>query len=39
MVYSMFSRSGWSIVKSASLAKGEVLRKRDHHCLSTTNSE
>jgi hypothetical protein len=34
MVFSMFLRSGWSIVKSALLAK-EVLQKKDHHCTCT----
>jgi hypothetical protein len=33
-VCSTSSRSGWSIVRSASLVKG-VLEKRDHHCIST----
>jgi hypothetical protein len=33
-VCNTFSRSEWSVVRSASLAK-EVLRKRDRHCTST----
>jgi hypothetical protein len=34
MICSTFSRSGWSIVRCASLAK-EVLQKRDCHHTST----
>jgi hypothetical protein len=30
-VCSTFSGSGWSVVRSESLSKGEVLRKRDRH--------
>jgi hypothetical protein len=34
-VYSTFSRSGWSVVRNASVAKGDVLRKTDRHRTST----
>jgi hypothetical protein len=34
-ICSTFSRSGWSVVRSASLAKREVLRKIDRHRTST----
>jgi hypothetical protein len=34
-VCSTFSRSGWRVVRSASLAKGYTLKKRDRYRTST----
>jgi hypothetical protein len=41
MVHSMFSRSGWSVVRSASLSKGGTSKKRPslhlHKVLTRSN--